>query len=407
MKKFPYLKAGSRGSISFARKSIPQALWTHFGRQFFHASTNLPYGKEAAAVASVMVAAWDRQIKAAECRLADPLQREVDRLAALPRITARDLHDMINRVITDQGGIYSSFVDRAVAHVKIADIKTTPFLTHMASWQASKPYDERSLASAIGHVQRFATEVNQGIEALTSAHVQLWLDSQGLDARNTIKNRVYSVKNYWKWMVLRGLAPKTAKPFDDLDYRGRQDADPERFPPEVIQKLIDNAFAIHEPLGYLTKFSAFSGIRREAIGLLKIPDVIWAEVPHFVIHEDKTRAGRRQVPIHSAIQDDVRRLMRKADHGFLIHGPLIGQRTDLLGKRFGKMKRGLGFDDRFNFHSIRRTVIHLLEIAECPESIAQDLVGHKKKSLTYGTYSGLTPLSLRQQWLEKAVRYAA
>jgi integrase len=89
-----------------------------------------------------------------------------------------------------------------------------------------------------------------------------------------------------------------------------------------------------------------------------------------------------------------------------IFGHWRGQTTRRIGRRFTDLKRKLGFDDpRLVFHSIRKTITHMLEMAECPEGVAQDLIGHVKPGMTYGTYSGLTRLDQRAMWLEKAVVY--
>jgi len=42
------------------------------------------------------------------------------------------------------------------------------------------------------------------------------------------------------------------------------------------------------------------------------------------------------------------------------------------------------------FHSIRKTVITELENAGIPEGISADIVGHEKKTMTYGLYSAGT-----------------
>jgi integrase len=39
------------------------------------------------------------------------------------------------------------------------------------------------------------------------------------------------------------------------------------------------------------------------------------------------------------------------------------------------------------FHSIRKTVITVLENAGISEGVTADIVGHEKKTMTYGLYS--------------------
>jgi integrase len=210
-------------------------------------------------------------------------------------------------------------------------------------------------------------------------------------------------------MTQRGLAPRESKPFDGIEVRGRDDDDSKaRYHPADVPKLWDMAATIQLPLFYMVKIAAYSGARREAIGNLRATDVQLDDlVPNFVIRQDKTESGKRQVPIHSEIMGLMTELVAGADaDGYIIHSTSKGERrTDQLGKRFGKMKTDMGYDGSYDFHSLRRTVIHLFEAAEAPEGVCKDLVGHKKRSLTYGTYSGITTLEHRREWLEKAIRY--
>ncbi len=80
------------------------------------------------------------------------------------------------------------------------------------------------------------------------------------------------------------------------------------------------------------------------------------------------------------------------------------ERGSLIGKRFGILKTKLGFDERFVFHSIRKTVANMFENAECPEGVASDVVGHLKPTMTYGLYSGITRMDLRASgWKRRSV----
>ena len=127
----------------------------------------------------------------------------------------------------------------------------------------------------------------------------------------------------------------------------------------------------------------------------------------FIHFKDKTEAGVRDVPLHSAIEAEVDESVAKAGNdGYLLPLGAAKRRSGNVGKRFTDLKRKVGFDDpRLVFHSIRKTITYMLEMAECPEGVAQDLIGHVKPGLTYGTYSGMTRLDHRRRWLEKAVVY--
>jgi integrase len=125
----------------------------------------------------------------------------------------------------------------------------------------------------------------------------------------------------------------------------------------------------------------------------------------------KTDAGDRDVPIHPKIVDLIHRLAADPDpEGYLIRSRAenqYGLRATIIGKEFSLLKTRLGYGEAHTFHSIRHTVSHLFEAAECPEGVAQDIIGHKKLNLTYGLYSGRTRIDQRARWLEKAIVYPA
>jgi integrase len=51
------------------------------------------------------------------------------------------------------------------------------------------------------------------------------------------------------------------------------------------------------------------------------------------------------------------------------------------------------------FHSLRGTVITMLERAGVPEGTVQDLVGHERSTLTGNTYSGKSTFEMRRDAL--------
>ena len=102
-------------------------------------------------------------------------------------------------------------------------------------------------------------------------------------------------------------------------------------------------------------------------------------------------AGIRLVPVHSMLVSDVLRLMDSSQDGYLLSGLTFnkyGDRSNAIGKRFGRLKKSLGFPENKVFHSIRKTVVTLLENAGVSENLTADIVGHEKPRITYGLYSG-------------------
>jgi integrase len=76
-------------------------------------------------------------------------------------------------------------------------------------------------------------------------------------------------------------------------------------------------------------------------------------------------------------------------------------RSNAIGKRFGRLKTAAGFGASHVFHSIRKTVATMLEDAGVTENLAADILGHDKPTMTYGLYSGGASLATKRKALEK------
>ncbi len=96
--------------------------------------------------------------------------------------------------------------------------------------------------------------------------------------------------------------------------------------------------------------------------------------------------------------------MKASTDGFLLSVRTrnqYGDRSNALGKRFGRLKKAIGFSEQHVFHSIRHTVATLLEDAGVPESTAADVLGHEKPTMTYGLYSGGASLATKRAAIER------
>jgi len=101
------------------------------------------------------------------------------------------------------------------------------------------------------------------------------------------------------------------------------------------------------------------------------------------------------------------RLIDDSKDGFVLSGLSANnkykRRSDGIGKRFGRLKTGMGFGEKHVFHSIRKTVVTILENAGVAENIVADIVGHEKTTMTYGLYSGGLSLAVKRDALDKLV----
>ena len=98
------------------------------------------------------------------------------------------------------------------------------------------------------------------------------------------------------------------------------------------------------------------------------------------------------------------RLLEDSKDGYALSGLTVskyGDRSNGIGKRFGHLKKEQGFGSQYVFHSIRKTVVTILENAGLPENVVADIVGHEKTTMTYGLYSGGVSLGVKREALAK------
>ena len=165
-------------------------------------------------------------------------------------------------------------------------------------------------------------------------------------------------------------------------------------------------------LAKLIKLAAITGGRIESLCDLKADAVVIdpRTKVRVIRFNDKTEAGNREVPIPDAFSPFVDDLIRNVDlkDMYLIKAKTeskYGERSGPPGKLYGRLKRGLEFGPEYDFHSFRRTVATLLQDSGCPENFAADILGHEKKTMTYGLYPNKTDLAILKAWMDKAIVY--
>lgn len=155
-------------------------------------------------------------------------------------------------------------------------------------------------------------------------------------------------------------------------------------------------------LSHLIYIAAYSGARIEEICSLKITEINM-EYGYFDITRSKTPAGIRQMPLHSALKHLFEKLISESQDGYLLSGLSLNKyddRSNAIGKRFGRMKVKEKFPSLKVFHSIRKTVITNLENSLVNENITADIVGHEKPRMTYGLYSGGATYAVKKEAIE-------
>jgi len=253
-------------------------------------------------------------------------------------------------------------------------------------------------------------------ELIDRKELKIWVDDQ-LQGRNafkaaarpTVRKRLSWINNFWDYVegkytevecMTRNILPTPTKtelsavqnsyhPFTVEDYfilldatersnRGRGDPD----------------------LKDLIIVGAHTGCRLGELTHMKLDCVgdDWLQV-----EDSKTANGVRRIPIHKDIQQIIERLKQTSqavNSEYLFSGlsdnNQYRNRSNGVGKRFGKLKNDLGFKGKnYGYHSFRSTLSSLFESAGVAENFAARIIGHKADSMTYGLYSEDIP------WIDK------
>jgi integrase len=315
-------------------------------------------------------------------------------------------------------------VEEAVDVVEAVTGRATPFDAYLDEWRPHAGLKARPLDQAVSTIRSFAREVGRPLQGLRGSDVQKWIDrlinaegDEGTSAK-TVRRKLSELRNYWDWMQRRQIVPDDLKPFTDRRVREpasrRRVKAEERQPwrPEDVVRLWEAAMAREDAnLAHSIRIAAYSGARIEGVAQLRVEDIQTDRDTgiRYMCMTDKSAAGDRHVPVHPRLDALIDDLIRGADQdGYLIHSTArnkYGERSQPLSKRFGRLKGQLGFDGRYVFHSIRKTVTSLFQDRGCPEGVAADIVGHLKPTMTYGLYGGVTRMDERARWLAKAISY--
>jgi integrase len=246
---------------------------------------------------------------------------------------------------------------------------------------------------------------------VSHAGVRAWIrkamDVEGV-ARGTVAKRVSFVRGYWDYLKQREAVPADDRTFEGVMPPGSKKTkaaladEREPFTVDQVCRLLTAAEEGRDyDLAALIWLGMWTGCRIEEMCSLKLEDV---DADRIRVRDAKTKAGNRVVPLHPTVRPLVAKLKQRSRDGYLLSGLTFnkyGDRSNAVGKRFGRLKDKMGFGPAHVFHSMRKTVTTLLENAGVPEGVTADIVGHDKKTITYGLYSGGSDFSTKAKAIAK------
>lgn len=277
--------------------------------------------------------------------------------------------------------------------------KSTPLTVLLDDYLKGYQVEAKTKAMAKSAIEEVA-EKFKTVEAISKKAVLNWI-REDPRKKTTLNKNLGFVRSYWKYLQEQELVPESMNPFSALMLKDKvkaMSAKRAAFVDTDIPRLWKAAQDRKDPLlGDLIKLAAYTGARLEELCTLRVDDLVEVDGIHgFKISDAKSDAGNRVVPIHSELASLVEQLTEASTDGFLIHGQTpskYGDRSNAIGKRFGRLKKRLKYGETLVFHSIRKTVTTQLENKGVNEGIAADIVGHEKSTITYGLYSAGTSMA--------------
>jgi integrase len=408
---------------------VPKELQTVFGKSRFSQALGTGDKRRAEALAAPLVAKWKAEISQARGNNGALSQTIIEWQSAFKQqdeFISQGSGDPRDNMSQKSGRIEGKEVlkDHYYEHLETKTIEERKIINsvvlgensltrdHYNTWKnqltlAPKTIDQMS-RDVDALVSRFTTlnEINN--DAVLDLVAEFERQGKGV---STIKRVLGAYKNYWHYLQNMRVVTSDINPFEhpflhSKIRRARKDT-PRRqsFTALETVKLWETAKSKNdEQLADLIMLAAYTGARIKELCSIQLEDV----TTDFIrIRNTKTEAGNREIPLHSALLPLISKLQNQSTDNYLItqlSSNKYDDRSNAIGKRFGRLKTEVGHDRTLVFHSFRKTLITLLEQAGVPENFSCDIVGHEKGTIGYGHYSGGASLANKKEAIEK-VRY--
>jgi hypothetical protein len=383
----------------YAVLTVPEDVQHLIGTKRYVKSTQTGDRAEATLRAAILVAGWKAEIAKARGTLPSP---EAGFWANLRRefINAQDeAHQMAIEGVAEAAAAKVKDPEEASLLYRVATGQAperVPLGPLVTAWKGSLgKLAQKTIDQAHRDVSRMA-EHFQHLDALTPPKVLAWTEKlrvEGMTAAS-FERIGKGCRSFWTYLQQSGtvslIHPHAFEGAFRLAQRAAPRTDTGRsgssYTPEQLAGLYSAALDKGDkPLADLIALGAYTGARIEE--LCKLTKATCADGVFRM--GTKTEASRRETPIHPAVAPLVARMLAASTDGFLVPSTADNQynnRSGPLSQRFGHLKTAHGFGRSHVFHSTRNTLITMMERAGVPEGIAADVVGHEKKTMTYGLY---------------------
>lgn len=287
------------------------------------------------------------------------------------------------------------------------------------AFRESRGLPPKTVALEVQQLEAIAAFLKQSALPLTWKTMASWVEGSTL-APKTIAGYLKVGAAWWRWVLKYNEQfaqdhSTTPNPFEKhdlprLSVAASSAIERQAFTPKDVLRLIEAATP-KPSLQALVRMGAYTGMRIEELCALTVDSVITLDgVRAFRIADAKTRAGVRTVPIHSELETLVDGLIENTTDGHLLQsarkttGDKFGKRSPVFSQAFSLFKRELGYDERFVFHSLRKSFTTQLQRADTSGVIIAELLGHSTGTITFDVYAKGHSMGQLQSAVER-VRY--
>lgn len=409
-----------RYNTYFAVLYVPKDVRHIIGKSKFYKTTETGNIQIAENRAAAMVHRWKQAINKARANPDDPLMRSAMDLASL--LDTSSAPDSVREIIEEEeerirriAGDFEADVFTSIASGKYRNLKVV--LEDWQELQIKRGLKKKTVDQMVKHLEVMISHFPTG-NGMTEENVTKWIDyvwTKG-DLTSYNLNRILgSCRKFYNYLIdidepVNGkinpfITPRKYKNNSLLAGKSSNGSGSWiPFTSEEIVSLYNKALNKKDiVLADLIVIAAHTGARIEELCSLKCRDVnIKNQTITFI--DTKTTAGNRTIPIHKDILNKVEFLFNSSIDNYILSGLTFnkyGDRSNAIGKRFGRLKNSEGHESLKVFHSIRKTLTTLLENSGVSENIAADIVGHEKPRITYGLYSGGASVDVMREALNR------
>ena len=222
------------------------------------------------------------------------------------------------------------------------------------------------------------------------SYVKIWFEEQGkVYSFHRLKKFQQHLQSYWDFLKVGieniyveddsepFIGINIEKPAPKLDELNKWLPFPNLGKDTVL--LLKGAYAQgDQQLVNLIILSMYTGMRIEETCSLSVENIF---ADYIFVPIGKATPGTRKIPVHSMLAEPLTLMLQNSEDNFIITGlsakNQAGIRSDPIGKRFGRLKKSLGFGPQHVFDSIRKTVIAMLEQEDVPKDTINYMLGQQ------------------------------